>query len=761
MCELEKEEKSTDTCDSCSEITAKSECATCEPKDVETCSSCSCQSCSGTEPDASELSRTRNRIIVALVIFFAVFALESFGILEQLFTAKYTLYAEFILFLIPFLIAGYDVLIKAAKNVAKGHGLDENFLMSIATVGAFALVLFPDSEPHMAEGAAVMLFYQVGELFQSYAVGKSRRSIKAMLDITPEYANIMRGGKLEKVSPKEISIDEEIIVKPGERIPLDGIVVDGESQLDTSALTGESLPRTARKGDEVISGCVNLSGTLTIKVTSVFANSTVKRILELVENASEKKARTENFIRRFARYYTPIVVGLAAAIAFIPPILLTIIGATNPDVASSISAAVGIEAGTNIWSDWILRGLTFLVVSCPCALVIAVPLSFFGGIGGASRAGILVKGSNYLEMLSKVDTVVFDKTGTLTSGTFAVTGVFPADSVSFDDSQDLKASTDTLTNASVEALANTPANAPANAPTISKQELLEYAAHAEALSNHPIAVSIQKAFNGALDLTRISSNEEIPGHGIKATIDGSVILAGNDKLMYMHNIAYETHELVGTQVHVAKDGVYLGTVVIGDAIKEDSKSAIEALHKEGVRRTIMPTGDATAVAQAVASELGLDDFRAELLPQDKVSALESIMGSASEANADANANNIENDASINTSKTAFVGDGINDAPVLMRADIGIAMGAMGSDAAIEAADIVLINDHPTQIATAIRIAKRTLRIVKQNIVFALAIKFAVLLLAALGIANMWMAVFADVGVAILAILNAMRAIRIR
>ncbi|WP_251211918.1 heavy metal translocating P-type ATPase [Adlercreutzia murintestinalis] len=633
----------------------------------------------------------RNRIIVAIALFAGALIIEATGTLERTFGEPGALYAEFALFLIPFLVGGYDVLIEAARKLAHGHGLDESFLMSIATLGAFALVFFPDTDPHMAEGAAVMLFYQVGELFQSYAVGRSRKSISDMMDIAPEFANMERDGQLVQVDPFEVAIGDHIIVKPGERIPLDGTVIEGESQIDTSALTGESVPRTAKAGDEVISGCVNTSGTLTIAVAKPYEDSTVARILEMVENAADKKARTEAFITRFARYYTPIVVGLAAAIAILPPLFV------------------------ENWPDWILRGLTFLVVSCPCALVISVPLSFFGGIGGASRMGILVKGSNYLEALAKVDTVVFDKTGTLTSGTFTVTDVLPAEG-------------------------------------FARQQLLELAAHAEAYSNHPIAVSIQRAYDGAIDLKRISKTEEISGHGINALIDGHAVLAGNDKLMYLHDIAYETAEMIGTQIHLSVDGAYAGSLIIGDTVKADARQAITDLHAVGVQRAIMLTGDRQPVAAAVADDLGLDDYHAELLPQDKVAQLEAIMRTDGECAAD-------DDKGKRIGRVAFVGDGINDAPVLMRADVGIAMGAMGSDAAIEAADVVLMDDKPTQIARAIRCARKTMRIVWQNIIFALGIKFAVLILAAFGIANMWMAVFADVGVAVIAILNAMRAMR--
>ncbi len=653
--------------------------------------------------------RWRNRILFALLLFAAILVCEGTGLIERVTGEGNALWVEFALFLIPYLIAGYDVIAKAARNLAHGHALDENFLMTVATLGAFALVLFPHTEPHMAEGAAVMLFYQVGELFQSYAVAKSRKSIADMMDIAPEYANVLRDGAIVQVDPYEVQPGDTIVIKPGERVPLDGIVAKGESQIDTAALTGESVPRTARPDDEVISGCVNLSGTLTVTATKPYEDSTVSRILELVENAAEKKARTESFITRFARYYPPIVVGLAVALALIPP------------------AAIGLATGTigdgQLWADWILRGLTFLVVSCPCALVISVPLSFFGGIGGASRLGILVKGSNYLEMLARVDTVVFDKTGTLTSGTFAVREMLPASGFTAD-------------------------------------QLLTLAAHAEAASNHPIAVSVRAAAGDAIDFARISSSEELGGHGVKAVIDGDIVLAGNDKLMYLHDIAYETHDFIGTQVHVAVNGTYAGTLVIGDTVKADAKQAITDLHAAGVRKTVMLTGDRADVAQAVSADLGVDEFRAELLPQDKVSILEQLMEDAPR-DGEQHVDSQRDSSQRTTHTTAFVGDGINDAPVLTRADVGIAMGAMGSDAAIEAADVVLMDDRPTNIARAIAIARKTMRIVRQNIAFALGVKFAVLVLAALGLANMWMAVFADVGVAVLAILNAMRAMRVK
>ena len=632
-----------------------------------------------------KLKRWRKRTIIALALFAVIFvATEFLPLADWLGGERNAVYAEFVLYLIPFAIAGYDVLLKAARNIKNGQVFDENFLMAVATIGAFSLVFFPDSGPHMAEGAAVMLFYQVGELFQQYAVGKSRKSIAAMMDIAPDYANV-RGedGELEQVDPDSVAVGSEIVVKPGERVPIDGIVVEGASQLDTAALTGESVPRHVEAGGEVISGCVNMTGLLVIRTTKPFGESTVSRILELVENASEKKARTENFITRFARYYTPAVCGVALALAVLPPLL-----------------------GFGAWSDWVFRGLTFLVVSCPCALVISVPLSFFGGIGGASKLGILVKGSNYLEALAEVDTVVFDKTGTLTSGTFGVVAVHPENGTT-------------------------------------EQQLLELAAHTEAYSDHPIAVSVKQAFGARIDETRVKNAGEIGGHGVQAEIDDAKISVGNDKLMA--SIGLEAHdcELVGTILHVARDGKYLGHIVIADMVKDDAAQTISDLHAAGVHKTVMLTGDAEEVAKSVADKLGLDEYHAKLLPQDKVEQLERLL--ASEAP---------------KKKLAFVGDGINDAPVLTRADVGIAMGAMGSDAAIEAADVVLMDDKPSNIAKAIRLARKTMGIVWQNIVFALGIKFAVLVLAALGIANMWMAVFADVGVAILAILNAMRCMNV-
>ena len=630
------------------------------------------------------------RILLALALFFTVMALDELGVLAGIFGEPGALYANFALYLIPYLIAGHDVLLKAWRNIRRGEAFDESFLMAVATIGAFAMIFFPETEPHMAEGAAVMLFYQVGELFQSYAVGKSRKSIAAMMDIAPDYANIERDGAIVEVDPDEVQVGDIIVVKPGERVPIDGVVVDGTSQLDTAALTGESVPRHIEVGGEVISGCINMTGVLRIRTTKLFGTSTVSRILELVENASEKKARTENFITRFARVYTPIVTLAAVAIAVVPPLL-----------------------GMGAWAGWILRGLTFLVVSCPCALVISVPMSFFGGIGGASRLGILVKGSNYLEALAQVDTVVFDKTGTLTSGTFGVVGVHPADAIDSD-------------------------------------QLLAVAAHAEAFSDHPIALSVKKAYldeapadsERIIDQARIEGAAEESGHGVKATVDGHAVLVGNDKLMSAHGISCPDCELTGTILHVAIDGSYAGHIVIADTVKDDAAQAIADLHAAGVERCIMLTGDREDVARSVASDLGLDEYHAQLLPGDKVEQVERILDSA-------------------RGNLAFVGDGINDAPVLTRADVGIAMGAMGSDAAIEAADIVLMDDKPSNIARAIRVARKTMRIVHQNIVFAIGVKLLILALAAVGIANMWLAVFGDVGVAVIAILNAMRAMNVK
>ena len=630
-----------------------------------------------------------HRILLALVIFAVVYATDELGALAALFGEPAALYVSFVLFLVPFLIAGHDVLEKAWNNIRRGKAFDESFLMAVATIGAFAMILFPDADPHMAEGAAVMLFYQVGELFQSYAVGKSRKSIAAMMDIAPDYANVEgENGGLTQVSPDDVAVGTVIVVKPGERVPIDGTIVEGATQLDTAALTGESVPRHVEVGADVVSGCINMTGLIKVRTTKPFGESTVSRILELVENASEKKARTENFITRFARVYTPAVTGSAVALALVGGL------------------------ATGAWADWILRGLTFLVVSCPCALVISVPLSFFGGIGGASRIGVLVKGSNYLEALAEVDTVVFDKTGTLTNGTFNVVAIHPEEGVDPD-------------------------------------YVLSCAAYAEAFSDHPIALSVKAAYTGDIDQARIVSVEEESGHGVSAHVreqtreNEHVVLVGNDKLMASHGEHWHDCELTGTILHVTVDDRYIGHVVIADVVKDDARAAIDALHDCGVRRTVMLTGDRAEVAAAVAEQLGIDEHHAQLLPGDKVEQVERLLASEGEKR-----------------KLAFVGDGINDAPVLTRADVGIAMGAMGSDAAIEAADVVLMDDKPSNIARAIRVARKTMGIVWQNIVFALAVKLLILVLAALGLANMWLAVFGDVGVAIIAILNAMRAMNV-
>lgn len=630
------------------------------------------------------LEHKRNRILVALGIFVVVYALDELGALTAAFGTPGNIYASFVLFLVPFLIAGYDVLQKAFSNIRRGKAFDESFLMAVATIGAFATVLFPDADPHMAEGAAVMLFYQVGELFQAYAVGKSRKSISAMMDIAPDYANVEQAdGTLEQVFPDDIAVGTVIVIKPGERVPIDGVIVDGVTQLDTAALTGESVPRTAKTGDDIISGCINMTGLIRVRTTKPFGESTVARVLELVENASEKKARTENFITRFARVYTPAVTGAAAVLA------------------------LGGGLVTGAWSDWILRGLTFLVVSCPCALVISVPLSFFGGIGGASKLGVLIKGSNYLEALADVDTVVFDKTGTLTNGTFSVVAVHPEGGYT-------------------------------------EQSLLEVAALAESFSDHPIAQSVRAAFQGQLDPKRVCDSTNDAGHGVTANIDGKHVVVGNAKMLAASGVETPDCEVVGTILHVLVDDVYAGHIVIADTVKADAEQTIRELHAAGVKRTVMLTGDREEVAAAVANQLGVDEFHAQLLPGDKVERVEALLATES-----------------GKGKLAFVGDGINDAPVLTRADVGIAMGAMGSDAAIEAADVVLMDDKPSNISRAIRVARKTMTIVCQNIIFALGIKLLILVLAALGIANMWLAVFGDVGVAIIAILNAMRAMGVK
>ena len=625
--------------------------------------------------------RMLRRILIALAIYLPLMVATRVFPLEPILGDRAVL-VELVLFAVPYLIAGYDVLQKGFRGIFNGRVMDENFLMSVATLGAFALVLFPDAEQHFEEGAAVMLFYQVGEFFQSYAVGKTRRSIADMMDIAPEFAIVIREGETVEVDPAEVAVGDRLLVRPGDRVPLDGVVLAGSSALDTSALTGESVPRQVAEGDQLVSGCINLTGRLEMRATKEYGQSAVSRILELVENASEKKARTENFVTRFARVYTPIVVLAALLLALIPPL-----------------------AGFGSWSMWIQRGLTFLVVSCPCALVISVPLSFFAGIGGASRRGVLVKGSNYLEVLAKCDTVAFDKTGTLTSGKFAVVEVQPAEGESAD-------------------------------------HLLCLAAHAEASSTHPIAISIGEAYGKEIDASRIGKMEERGGYGISAEVDGHRVLVGNARMMQQARIAVGDAPRSNTALYIAADEKYLGCILIADAVKPHSQQTIDKLHDAGVKRVVMLTGDREDVARNVSEQLGVDEYRAQLLPQNKVECIESIMESSPDA------------------KLAFVGDGINDAPVLMRADVGIAMGAMGSDAAIEAADVVLMDDDPQGVAVAIQVARKTMRIVWQNIVFAIGVKVAIMLLAAVGIANMWLAVFGDVGVAVLAILNAMRCMNI-
>lgn len=585
---------------------------------------------------------------------------------------------RFALFLPAYFVIGWDVLWRAVRNIAHGQVFDENFLMALATVGAFCTGFFGQGE--YPEAVFVMLFYQVGELFQSYAVGKSRKSIASLMDIRPDYANVERDGKLLQVDPEEVAVGDTITVKAGEKIPLDGLVLEGSSLVNTSALTGESVPRQVRPGDSVISGCVNQNGLLRVQVTKAFGESTVQKILDLVENASSKKAKAENFITKFARYYTPVVVFCALALAVVPPLFV------------------------GDWTGWVQKALIFLVVSCPCALVISVPLSFFGGIGGASRQGILVKGGNYLEVLADTELVVFDKTGTLTKGVFQVTAIHPEG--------------------------------------VSQQQLLELAALAESYSDHPISRSLKEAWGKALDTARVGQVEELSGRGVRAQVDGKEVWAGNGKLMEEIGLAYRPSGQVGTVVHVAAEGRYLGYILIADEVKPDAKEAIAALKAQGVKKTVLLTGDAKDVGEAVAQELGLDEAYTQLLPGDKVERVEALLQETSPKG-----------------KLAFVGDGINDAPVLSRADIGIAMGALGSDAAIEAADLVLMDDKPSKIAKAMEISKRTLRIVRQNIVFALAVKLLVLMLTPFGLANLWEAVFADVGVMVLAILNASRALQ--
>ena len=615
------------------------------------------------------------RIIIAAVMLAALYFLPVTG------------WLRLGLYLVTYLVIGYDILKKAGQGIANGRVFDENFLMAVATVGAFALAIYEKSGDYN-EAIAVMLFYQVGELFQSYAVGKSRKNISALMDIRPDYANIEQDGRLVQVDPDEVAVGTVIVVQPGEKAPIDGVVVEGSSTLNTSALTGESLPRDVHEGDEIISGCINMTGVLKIRTTKAFGESTVSRILELVENSSSRKSRSEDFIAKFARIYTPVVCYGALALAVLPPVIRLVGGMDGQ------------------WEQWIYRALTFLVTSCPCALVVSIPLSFFAGIGGASHEGILIKGSNYLETLSQVRTVVFDKTGTLTRGVFEVTAVHHSD--------------------------------------MDEQKLLEYAALAECASSHPISKSLQRAYGKAIDRSRVTDIQELSGHGVTAVVDGHPVAAGNSKLMEQLGIPYHDCHSVGTIIHMAVDGQYAGHIVISDVVKPHAKEAVEALHKAGVEKTVMLTGDAKKVADAVAAELGVDEVHSELLPGDKVDKVESLLAQQS-----------------GKAKLAFVGDGVNDAPVLGRADIGIAMGAMGSDAAIEAADIVLMDDEPLQIAKAIRISRKCIGIVYENIVFALAVKFACLVLVAIGLADMWAAIFADVGVMVLAVLNAIRALRVK
>lgn len=613
------------------------------------------------------------RIIISLVLLVAVSIVDTL--------VELPLIAQIVLYLIPYFIIGYDILKKAGKGILNRQVFDENFLMAVATVGAILLGDF-------REGSAVMLFYQIGELFQSFAVGKSRKNITALMDIRPDYANIIVDGKLEQVDPDDVEIGTEIVVNPGEKVPIDGVITEGNTTLNTSALTGESVPRNAKCGEEVISGCINLTGTITLKTTKEFGDSTVSKILDLVENSSMKKSRSENFITKFAKYYTPAVCYSALALAILPPLISLLMG---------ISPA---------WQNWIVRALTFLVISCPCALVISIPLSFFGGIGCASTNGILVKGSNYLEALADTKYIVFDKTGTLTKGVFEVSGIYPEQG-------------------------------------ITKEQLIEYAAYAESGSSHPISVSLKKAYGKDMSLDRVTDIEEIAGHGVKAVVDGKIVYAGNLRLMNKMEISVSQEYDEGTMVYVAVDNNYAGCITISDVIKETSKDAISGLKKHGIKQTVMLTGDAKKTAERVAKEIGMDKVCSELLPADKVNEVEKLLAQKAAKE-----------------KLAFVGDGINDAPVLSRADIGIAMGALGSDAAIEAADIVLMDDDPAKISLAMKISLKTLKIVKQNIVFALAIKAICLILGAFGIAGMWLAIFADVGVMVLAVLNATRALKL-
>ena len=635
------------------------------------------------------------RILVTAVLYAALVAADHMKMIPAVFEGWKLLF----LYLIPYFVIGWDILYKAVRNIKNGQVFDENFLMAVATIGAFGVNEY-------SEAVAVMLFYQVGELFQSYAVNRSRQSITDLMDICPEYANIEEDGQLKQVDPDDVEVGDIIVIKPGEKIPLDGKVVFGESMVDTSALTGESVPRTVKEGDDLVSGCVNGNGLLRAEVTKEFDDSTVAKILELVENASSKKAHVENFITRFARYYTPAVVIGAVVLAVIPPLF----------------------AGQS-WSEWVRRACTFLVISCPCALVISVPMSFFSGIGAASKKGVLVKGSNYLEIMSKLHTVVFDKTGTLTKGEFKVARICSADEEA-----------DTAGNGENES--DESAENGTDSRSEKQRKVLELAALAESYSDHPISRSIRDAWGKELDQSRVSDAREISGHGVKVKIDGKMVLAGNGKLMDEEGISYTECDSIGTVVYVAEDGRFLGSIVIADGIKDGVKDAIQRLKRAGVSKTVMLTGDRRNVAEAVAKEIGLDEVHAQLLPGDKVDAVESMMKFLPESK-----------------KLAFVGDGINDAPVLSRADVGIAMGSMGSDAAIEAADVVLMDDDPGKIADIVRISRKTMGIVMQNIVFALGVKFVVLAMGAFGVANMWEAVFADVGVSVIAILNAMRALK--
>ena len=620
------------------------------------------------------MTKKQKKVLIRIIIAAVLIIAFSFLPLEG--------YIRFICYMVPYLVIGYDVLRKAIKGILNRQVFDENFLMAVATVGAIALGDYK-------EGVSVMLFYQIGELFQSYAVGKSRRNISELMDIRPDYANVEKDGELEQVDPDEVEVGTVIVVQPGEKVPIDGVITEGSSTLNTSALTGESLPREAKAGDEVISGCINMTGLLKIQTTREFGESTVSKILELVENSSSRKSRSENFISKFARYYTPAVCYGALALAILPPIVRILALGLAPE-----------------WGDWIYRALTFLVISCPCALVISIPLSFFAGIGGASHEGVLVKGSNYLETMAQTKYVVFDKTGTMTQGVFEVSGV--------------------------------------HHNTIPEEQLLEYAALAECSSSHPISKSLQKAYGKPIDRNRVTDIEEISGHGVKAKVDGVEVAVGNVKLMKKMNFPYsECHE-VGTIVHVAVDGTYAGHILISDQLKPHAKQAIQDLKRAGITKTVMLTGDMKRVADQVAAELGIDEVHSELLPADKVAKVEELLAKKGEKE-----------------KLAFVGDGINDAPVLSRADIGIAMGALGSDAAIEAADVVLMDDDPQKIAKAIKISRKCLRIVYENIYFALGIKAICLILGALGIANMWMAIFADVGVMVIAVLNAIRALFVK